>query len=61
MCEAPEDYRWSSYGVNALGHSNPGIQPHAKWKALAATDIERYAKYRLLVEEGIDQSKLEKI
>ncbi len=61
MCEAPQDYRWSSYGVNALGYSNPGIQPHAQWQALAATNIDRCAKYRLLVQEGIDQSKLEKI
>ena len=61
MCEAPEDYRWSSYGVNALGHSTTGIQPHAQWKALAATDIDRCEKYRLLVQDGIDQSKLEKI
>ena len=61
MCKAPEDYQWSSYGVNALGHFNPGIQPHAQWKALAETDIDRYAKYRLLVEEGIDQGKLQRI
>ena len=61
MCEAPEDYRWSSYGVNALGHFNPGIQPHAQWTALAAIDADRYAKYRLLVKEGIDQGKLGEI
>jgi putative transposase len=61
ICKAPEDYQWSSYGVNALGHFNPGIQPHAQWKALAETDIDRYANYRLLVEEGIDQGNLERI
>jgi len=61
MCKAPENYRWSSYGVNALGHFNPGIQPHEQWLALAATDIDRHANYRLLVKEGIDQSMLEKI
>lgn len=61
MCDAPEDYRWSSYRVNALGHFNPGIQPHAKWKALASTDINRQAKYRLLVKEGFDQDKQEEI
>jgi len=61
MCKAPEDYKWSSYGVNALGHFNPGIQPHEQWKALASTDTDRYTKYRQLVTEGINQSRLEKI
>jgi len=61
ICNAPEDYQWSSYGVNALGHCNPGIQPHAQWEALAETDIDRHAKYRLLVEGGIDQGNLERI
>ena len=58
MCKAPEDYKWSSYGVNALGHLNLGIQPHEQWKALAATDTDRYTKYRQLVTEGINQSRL---
>ena len=47
--------------VNAMGGSNPGVQPHATWKALAATDIERYGKYRELVEEGVESEKLERI
>jgi putative transposase len=61
MCKVPEDYQWSSYGVNALGSFNPGIQPHEQWKALADTDVDRYAKYRQLVEGGIDQDNLERI
>lgn len=61
MCKLPEDYRWSSYGVNAMGDTNPGIQPHAAWKALAATNMDRYEKYRLLVEEAGDSEKLERI
>lgn len=61
MCASPEDYQWSSYGVNALGLPNPGIKPHEQWTALAANNTDRLEKYRLLVQQGVDQNKLEEI
>lgn len=61
MCRLPQNYPWSSYGVNAENNFNPGIEPHPQWRALGETDLERCTNYRLLVEEGLDQSSLEKI
>lgn len=44
----PGDYRWSSYGPNALGAADPVITPHAFYYALGRTAAERQAAYREL-------------
>src|SRR5262249_21708569 len=40
------DYRWSSYGANALGDENPLLTPHAYYCALGRSPSERRAAYR---------------
>ena len=44
----PRDYRWSSYGANALGVADSLITPHAFYYALGRTAAERQAAYREL-------------
>lgn len=61
MCAAPEDYRWSSYRVNALGAENPGLTPHAQWLALGASGSDRREGYRELVQQGIEPERVESI
>lgn len=46
----PQDYRWSSYGANALGAAHPLITPHAFYYALGRTPAERQAAYRELFQ-----------
>jgi putative transposase len=48
MVATPEDYRWSSYQVNALGHPSDLCSPHSTYLALGSTDTERQAQYRAL-------------
>lgn len=48
----PEDYRWSSYRVNALGESDPAITPHAHYCTLGRTADARLAAYRAIVAGG---------
>ena len=42
------DYRWSSYGANALGDENTLLTPHAFYCALGRSAPERRAAYRRL-------------
>ena len=49
----PGDYRWSSYGANALGAANPLITPHAFYYALGRSPVERQAAYRALFQISV--------
>ena len=44
----PGDYRWSSYGANALGAADPLVTPQAFYYALGRTAAERQSAYRAL-------------
>lgn len=46
----PEQYRWSSYGVHALGHSSEWLAPHALFDALGATAAQRQMAYRAICD-----------
>jgi putative transposase len=49
----PEQYRWSSYGANALGFADALLTPHAFYYALGRTPAERQAAYRALFDVGL--------
>ena len=46
MVRWPGDYRWSSYGANALGDDDALLTPHALYGALGRSIEERRRAYR---------------
>ena len=44
----PEQYRWSSFRANALGHDDALLTPHAHYCALGRSVVSRQAAYREL-------------
>lgn len=56
MVPRPGDYRWSSYGRNALGEQDAGITPHSHYLALGADPGARQLAYQVLVNEALDPS-----
>lgn len=61
MVEHPLEYRWSSYGVNAMGKGDALVQPHDLYFALGSTDKQRAAAYRDLFRNQLDASLVETI
>jgi putative transposase len=61
MVSQPRDYRWSSHGANALGHSWPLISPHAQYRQLASDDASRQAAYRALFVDEPDLGLVNRI
>jgi putative transposase len=61
MVDDPSRYPWSSYHVNALGHSSTLIQPHPQYLALGDTPIARQAAYRELFGTAISEDRLAEI
>lgn len=61
LVEKPEDYRWSSYGINALDLDRELQSPHPQYLALGKTDQERRYNYRKLVMTQVDAEILEEI
>ncbi len=60
MVDHPSKYRWSSYGINALGESNPIISTHEEYHALGQTLADRQSTYRGLFEDkpSVDEVEL---
>ena len=56
LVRAPEDYRWTSYRVHAMGTSNNWLVPHRVYPQLGPTPIERQQVYRALsmVSDTVD-------
>lgn len=50
LVAAPHQYRWSSFGSNALGRDDTLVTPHACYYALGRTAAARQAAYRGLFE-----------
>ena len=50
----PSQYRWSSYGANALGLYDPLVAPHELFRALGYDGESRMAAYRALFHDGLD-------
>ena len=51
IVSAPGDYRWSSYGFNALGETSKIVTPHGSWLALGDDDDDRRMAYRGLFND----------
>jgi REP-associated tyrosine transposase len=48
----PEDFRWSSYRANALGHADPLLTPHGAYCALGRSAESRCAAYQASFASG---------
>jgi putative transposase len=46
LVNRPDEYRWSSFGVNALGRPDELVAPHPLYFALGRTPAERQVAYR---------------
>ena len=64
MVSHPREYRWSSYGLNALGEVNANthwLMPHQEYLRLARSDTERQSAYRQCFRGAISQQDLQQI
>lgn len=57
----PEDYRWSSYRINARGAPHGMITPHGEYRRLGSTDVQRARAYAELVGSGLQDAELAQI
>jgi len=55
MVQHPEGYLWSSYAVNGGMRTDPMIEFHEDFVALAADSPSRHAAYRALCDEKLDE------
>jgi len=61
MVLSPEDYRWSSHRINALGKKSDLCTPHPEYMMLGADSKERCHKYRTLFDHDINDREMELI
>ena len=61
MVQAPEEYRWSSYGVNAWGDKSKYIVPHDLYISLGNSAEFRQQSYRDLFSTHLDGETLRNI
>lgn len=57
----PSTYRWSSYGANASGRSDPAVTPHPLYDALDPSPIRRRSTYWRLFAEPFDDALVDRI
>ena len=57
MVKQPDEYKWSSYEINAWG-GECWLTPHAEYFRLAGNDIERYHAYRELFRHQLGGADL---
>ena len=61
MVTAPEEYRWSSYGVNAWGDSDNRITPHSLYLMLGDEEESRRQAYKELFKFHLDKEVISDI
>ncbi|MFL0810702.1 MAG: transposase [Agarilytica sp.] len=61
MIERPEEYRWSSYGVNAWGDDSKVVVFHDEYLRLGRSKKERLANYRGLFRASLSGEDLDSI
>ncbi len=61
MVSSPEEYRWSSYGVNAWGDNSDTVVPHDEYLNLGNDKQARCFAYRELFRSQIDNNDLQTI
>ena len=57
----PRDYRWSSYGANALGKVDNLLTPHEQYLRIERTDTARREAYRALCKAHLEVEMLDNI
>ncbi len=55
IADHPSGFLWSSYAINAGMRSDPLMRPHVEYLALASDTEARYAAYRALFDERINE------
>jgi putative transposase len=58
MVIRPQDYRWSSFGTNALGKASSLITPHEEYLNLGNNESERRESYRSLFGQELSRENL---
>ena len=61
LAKHPKDYRWSSYGYNALGKNNQIITPHNEYKKLGRLEKDRFTAYQQLFRQQLSENTLSEI
>ena len=61
MVLSPEDYRWSSYQINALGKTSDLCTPHPEYLMLGTDPEERCEKYLALFKLELHEKDIELI
>jgi len=60
MVDRPEEYKWSSYGINAWGDEG-WLKPNAEYLTLNANGVDRYSTYRDLFKNHLSGEDLDLI
>lgn len=58
---SPDEYRWSSFAANGLGHHNDLITPHSVFRALGGDGASRRTAYLELFSAELESTELEEI
>ena len=61
MVLCPQEYRWSSFGTNALGKTSSLITHHEEYLNLGGTESERRNSYRSMFGDELSSEKLDGI
>jgi len=61
MVAAPEQYRWSSYAVNAEGRTSELLKSHSAYEGLGCEAKQRARAYKGLFESALPAPLLEEI
>jgi putative transposase len=61
MVVSPEEYRWSSYGVNAWGDQSDCLEPHPEYVNLGGDKAKRCFAYRELFRYQLEKDDLHSI
>ncbi|OGI38523.1 MAG: transposase [Candidatus Muproteobacteria bacterium RBG_16_62_13] len=61
MVASPDDYRWSSYRINAAGGGHDAITPHPLYLALGKDRKTRGDAYRELFRSALDSDRVHAI
>ena len=61
LVDAPKDYPWSSYAINAYVRKSSLVRPHKRYLALGADDKARRSAYRALLKQPLDDAMLTEI
>lgn len=61
MVAHPGDYRWTSYRANAQGEPSSFLSPHAVYRELGSTTVQRAESYRSLFKDRLSPELIEQI